>query len=81
MTGWCPYKDGDLKDVECHFDGYCEECPWMFEYLIKRSGLISEKWGRSYRELERKAEEEIEMFKGLILDALSGGKEEGSEDD
>lgn len=27
MTGWCPHKEGDLKEIECHFDGYCKECP------------------------------------------------------
>lgn len=27
MTGWCPYIDGSLQDSECHFDGYCSECP------------------------------------------------------
>ncbi len=27
MTGWCPHKEGDLRDLECHFDGYCTECP------------------------------------------------------
>lgn len=27
MTGWCPYKEGNLKEIECHFDGYCKECP------------------------------------------------------
>lgn len=29
MYGWCPYiKEGTLKDKECHFDGYCSECPY-----------------------------------------------------
>lgn len=27
MTGWCPHKKGDLSEIECHFDGYCKECP------------------------------------------------------
>ena len=27
MTGWCPYKEGTLEEQECHFDGYCYECP------------------------------------------------------
>ena len=27
MTGWCPYLSGLLKESECHFDGYCSECP------------------------------------------------------
>lgn len=26
MTGWCPYKEGTLKELECHFDGYCRKC-------------------------------------------------------
>ena len=28
MMGWCPYKEGTLKETECHFDGYCSECPY-----------------------------------------------------
>lgn len=28
MTGWCPYKDGTLKEAECHHDGYCSDCPY-----------------------------------------------------
>lgn len=27
MTGFCPYKKGLLKESECHYDGYCSECP------------------------------------------------------
>lgn len=27
MTGWCPHKTGTLEEQECHFDGYCSECP------------------------------------------------------
>ena len=27
MTGFCPYKKGLLKGSECHYDGYCSECP------------------------------------------------------
>lgn len=27
MTGFCPYKKGSLKGSECHYDGYCSECP------------------------------------------------------
>ena len=27
MTGFCPHKKGPLKESECHYDGYCSECP------------------------------------------------------
>ena len=31
MTGWCPYKDGTLEELKCHFDGYCEKCSYYRE--------------------------------------------------
>lgn len=27
MNGWCPTKEGSLEESECHFDGYCSDCP------------------------------------------------------
>lgn len=40
MTGWCPYKTGTLEEQECHFDGYCSECPHNKNDLISRQAAI-----------------------------------------
>ena len=36
MTGWCPYLPGRLDQAECHFDGYCEECPHYKRFNVIR---------------------------------------------
>ena len=36
MYGWCPYKKGIIKDMECHFDGYCNECPEYMKTLANK---------------------------------------------
>lgn len=42
MTGWCPHKTGTLEEQECHFDGYCSECPHNKRDLISRRAAIQE---------------------------------------
>ena len=43
MTGFCPNKKGSLKESECHFDGYCSECPHNTEDdTISRRAALDE---------------------------------------
>lgn len=45
MTGWCPYKNGSLSEIECHFDGLCVDCPQFekrLKEIIKQKGDVHE---------------------------------------
>lgn len=51
MTGWCPYLPGRLDQAECHFDGYCEECPHhkRFEVIrLEQTKIAATPGGRQF---------------------------------